>query len=157
MRALVLTMAVGFATLCRADVVTLTLTENPLSGQAGTEVDFNGTLTNDTDQTVFINSDSFTFPLGGLDDSPFLNNAPFSLDPFQTSTAFEVFDVVIPAGSPNGNYAGAFTVLGGSDGNAMDNLGTASFQVDVTPEPASFPFLGAGLVALIYARRRFSR
>jgi len=157
MRALILTLALGLTTFCRADVLTLTFDNETLAGAPGDELDFIGTLTNNTADTVFINGDSFTFALLDLNDSPFLNNAPISLDPGEVSTPFELFDVVIPSGTPNGTYAGTFTVLGGSDGNAGDNLGTTGFHVAVVPEPASLPFIGAGLVALAYVRRRLSR
>jgi hypothetical protein len=160
MRAIVLTLFFGLVTLCRADILTLTFDVSPVSASPGEDVEFTGTLTNNTDETIYINADSFTFAIpGALDDSPFLNNAPISLAPDQVSSDFEMFDVMIPAGTPNGEYNGVFTVLGGSDANALDVLNTisGSFGVQVTPEPAALPFLGIALGALVYARRRFSR
>jgi hypothetical protein len=157
MRTFLFAILFGLATLCQADTLTINLTESTLSGGPGDELDFTGTLTNNTSDTVFINSDSFTFAIpGALDDSPFLNNAPFWLDPNETSTSFELFDVVIPAGTANGTYPGALTVLGGVDGNAMDNLGAVAFEVVATPEPGFLPVLAAGLAYLIYRRRRYS-
>jgi hypothetical protein len=154
MRALILTLALGLTTLCRADVLTITFDEATLAGAPGDELDFTGTLTNNTADTVFINSDSFTFAIAGLDDSPFLNNAPISLDPGESSTPFELFDVVIPSGTPNGSYAGAFTVVGGSDGNAQDNLTTSSFSVTATPEPSTiFTLLALSSVMIFRGAR----
>ena len=40
---------------------------------------------------------------------------------------------------------GTFTVLGGSDGDAQDNLGQAPFAVIVTPEPGTAVLLGLAL------------
>jgi hypothetical protein len=155
MRAIFLTLFFGLATLSRADVLSIALTPDTLSGSPGDELDFIATLTNNTGETVFLNGDSFTFALTDLDDSPFFANAPLSLDPHEISTPFELFDVVIPAGTPSGSYAGTFTILGGANGNAGDNLGTEGFSVIVTPEPSTlFTLLGltAALLLLRGAR-----
>jgi hypothetical protein len=158
MRTILLTI-IGLATICRADTMfTVTFTPDTLSGNPGDVLQFLGTLLNNTTDTVFINSDSFTFGINGaVDDSPFLNNAPISLGPSGSSgPAFEFFDVTIPLGQLAGTYDGVFTVLGGPDGGAgtaQDNLGSANFHVDVTnpvPEPGSLLLLATGLAVLVF-------
>jgi len=63
--------------------------------------------------------------------------------------------VNIPAVQAPGPYTGAFTVLGGANGNAVDNLGVGNFEVDVIiPEPASWLLCGAAGLALLVRRRR---
>jgi PEP-CTERM motif len=162
MRTILLTI-IGLATICRADTMfTVTFTPDTLSGNPGDVLQFLGTLLNNTSDTVFINSDSFTLAIiGAVDDSPFLNNAPISLGPSGSSgPAFEFFDVTIPLGQPGGDYDGVFTVVGGADGGAgtaADNLGSADFHVDVNntvPEPSSLSLLVLGLGPLVYEWRR---
>jgi hypothetical protein len=137
-------------------VLTVTFTPDTVAGDPGSAVLIFGTLTNNTTDTVFINSDSFTFAIpGALDDSPFLANAPASLDPSQTSSSFEFFEVDIPNDQPLGAYTGVFTVLGGADGNAMDNLGSSPFEVDAVPEPAPFFLIGTVLAGLLLRANGF--
>ena len=131
--------------------LSVNLDQSTLSGFPGQTLLFTGTLTNNTAGTLFINADSFTFAINGaLDDSPFLNNAPFSIGAGGTSFDFEMFDVNIPPGQASGPYGGVFTVLGGTGGEAMDNLGSTSFTANVeTPEPATYLLFALGLALLL--------
>ena len=141
------------AVAANATQISLNLDSATLSGLPGQMLDFTGTLTNNTGATLFINSDSFTFAINGaLDDSPFLLNAPLSINAGVTSADFEIFDVIIPGGQALGPYTGSFTVLGGTDGSQQNNLGSASFTVEVTPEPASYLLISCA-VALLLAYR----
>ena len=74
--------------------------------------------------------------------------------PSSSSGDFELFTVDIPNGTPVGLYAGSFEILGGgpSDQNVV---GTATFDVQITPEPGSLLLLATGLFALgVMARRK---
>jgi hypothetical protein len=62
---------------------------------------------------VYLNGD--TYSLSGafmLDDSPFQLNFPLDLAPGQSYTGSS-FEVMVPADSPLGLYAGSFQILGG--------------------------------------------
>jgi len=134
------------------EVLTVNLDSTTLTGLPGQVLAFTGTLTNNTDSTVYLNNDSASFALP-LDGAPFLNNAPFTLDPLATSFDFEMFDVTIPHGQAPGTYNGTFFVQGGADSNALAEVGAATFSVNVgTPEPASYLLCGAAIVLLL--RRR---
>jgi PEP-CTERM motif len=152
-----------------ADTVTITLDSPTLSGSPGDTLQFFGTLTNTTADTVFLNDVNFnlaSIPLGSIDNSPFFTNAPLSLDAAGsldggfTSGDIELFDVTIPDPFAAANYDGTFQVLGGIDGNAQDILGTADFTVQVlgssssVPEPSSVILLGAAFLGLCWFRRR---
>jgi hypothetical protein len=157
------TMLLSFglsAALAHADSVQLTLTDpNQYVADTGGTLEFSATvsapLTNAAD--VYLNADNYTFPMAGVtpDDSPFYNNFPFFLAPGQSYTG-ELFDITVPAGTALGVTPGTFTILGGSDDNALSNLSTADFSVTVTPEPSTFLLFGSGLfgVALFAWRKR---
>jgi hypothetical protein len=154
----------GLAALCHAtSTFTLTFAPDTLSGNPGDTLQFFGSLTNNTSSTVFINNDSFTFAImGAADDSPFLTFAPLSLGPNATSGSFEFIDVTIPLAQATGTYDGTFTVIGGADDTAQNNLGTGAFHVLVNaaavPEPGPMLLVGIGIAVLwlssIRSRRR---
>ena len=138
-----------------APILTVAFSPNTESGFPGNTVIFSGSLTNNTGNTVFINSDTVTltgFPASALDDSPFLTNAPVSLGPNASTGVFVFLDVTIPNNQSPATYDGVFTALGGADGTAQDNLGSAAYHVQVqsaiTPEPSSLLLVGLGLAAL---------
>jgi len=145
---------VGFllaGTAAKADTV---LTLDPASAyqyQAGPGgvFTFAATVTNNEPFTVFLNGDSPTVDAGlTLDDSLFLNNWPLSLASGDTYTG-ELFTVTAPAWGLGPNfYTGSFTLQGGVDGNAADNLATVNFNIQVTPEPSSFLLFGGGVLTL---------
>ena len=152
-------MAMGLSSAAAyADTLTITL-NNPIafiSGTKGGTATYNLTVSapDSNGAAVFLNGDSFNVagPLT-LDDTDFLLNAPFFLDP-GTSSTFDAFTVTGPPGTTPGDYVGSFTISGGADGNASDNLGTVDFTTEVTPEPSSFLLFGSGLAGVFATIRR---
>jgi len=139
--------------LAKADPITITLSLPFQVGGGGDALEFDATVTNNTADTVWLNSDSNTIEgLLTVDDSPFVSNFPLSLDPsgdpLDTATGW-LFTVDIPSGIPVGLYTGSFTILGGSDQSDLNVLSSAPFDVQVTPEPASWQLMAMALMGLL--------
>ncbi len=141
--------------LANADSFTFTLVSNYQSGVSGDVLEFDATVNNNTESTVYFNSDSanVTAPLV-LDDTAFW--ATFAFDPITDnydlppggSYTGELFTVTILPDTPAGLYAGTFTILGGGPAD-LNALGSAGFNVQVTPEPPSWELLAMALAALL--------
>jgi hypothetical protein len=141
----------------RADSFLFTLSSPvQLVPDAGGTITFAATVTNtDPTNSEYLNADSSNVdsPLT-LDDSDFFSNFPFSLGPGESFTG-DLFTVSVPGGLTPGLYTGSFEILGGTDPNDFtDTLGTASFNVNVTPEPSSLLLLFTGACAGAMALRR---
>jgi len=146
-------MIAGFllaGTAARADSLTITLLSPFQSGVSGTVIAFDATVTNTSGGTVQLAGDNFNVdaPLT-LDDSPYNNNWPLSLGAGDSYTGL-LFNVDIPWPTAVGLYTGVFEI---TDQN-NDVVGSADFDVYVTPEPGSLLLLGSGLLALAGAARR---
>lgn len=152
--------------IVRADTLDVSLTQATLSVVQGTAlVAFDATVSNplSSSGTIFLNGDSSTTSssLVSVDDAPFFANSPLSLDPGTSSGPFEIFDVLLDPSLGPGVYTGTFSILGGADGSAVDDVGDVNFTVDVTapvttPEPTALLMLGTGLLTLVFFRRRLA-
>jgi hypothetical protein len=123
-------------TIARASTLSIHLLA-PFQSGDGNVFEFNATVTNTSNSTVFLNADAFNvdFPLM-VDDSPFFLT-PISLGPSNSFTA-RLFNVDVPAGAHNGVYTGSFEILGSADPTDTSTVaGSAVFNVEATPEPSS--------------------
>src|ERR1700691_5495927 len=139
----------------RADGVEVTV--STISGTAGSTVEAVGTITNDTDETVDLNGDSFSVsvPTVALDDTDFFINAPFFLDPGMSSGPFDIFAIQIsPTAAPGTVGPNIFQVLGGPDGNTFNVYVEGAPTV---PEPSGALLMLCGIAALVLMRGRGSR
>ena len=140
------------------------VTQPAYTGAAGSTVQILVDLMNTTGSTIVLNGISVS-GLAGLGATP-IDTTPFFIDPSvplslaggASANAARLFDVVIPAGTVDGPYTGAFTLLGGVDEVAQDNLGQSSFVVDVSsgvPEPGGLGLMlvGTGVLAAAIRRR----
>ena len=144
-------------TAAKADSFSITLIP---AFQTGDRTVFasDATVVNNSDDTVYLNGDN-TFvdaPLS-VDDSPFNSEWPFTLGPGDSYSGL-LFNVDVPPGTL-GDYSGYFQVLGGYDNSTeLNTLGTANFEVEVTPEPTTILLLGTGVLSLAGTlRRRLTR
>jgi hypothetical protein len=148
------------ATAAKADPVTITFDQpNQIAG-AGQTLEFFGTITNNTASTIFLNSDDPN--LAGLSFSindQFFSTVPPSLAAGANSGDIELFDVTLsnPLQDAFATYAGDYTLVGGIDGNAQDNIGSAAFSVSSVPEPSTIGLLFTGFAGLLPIRSRLRR
>ncbi len=145
-----------------ADTVLIALASPTESGSPGDQLDFQGTLTNQTGSTVFLNSDNENDNLPGsvVDLTPFFNG-PASLGPFASTGQIDLFTLTIPGGASLNTYSGTFEVIGGAGSDSQDILGAASFSVVVqpvssVPEPRALGMVAIALLLLFRALRKQS-
>lgn len=143
----------------KADGVTLTLSS--VSGTPGSTVTVDGTITNDSSNTVYLNGESFTLGSSFINGDPtdFFLNAPISLDPGGSSGLIALFAFQVASGTPNGSYSGDFLdIIGGGPSDFTDTLASADYSVDVasTPEPSALVLFGIGLLGFLPLRRKIT-
>jgi hypothetical protein len=148
----------------KADVVTITFDHPNQLASPGETLQFFGTITNDSNTTVFLNNDDLN--LSGLSlttTDQFLNTVPISLapsgQPGDSSGDIELFDVTVsnPLLDAQATYSGSYTLFGGIDGNAQDNLGSTPFSVTTTPEPSAIYLVLAAFLTILVPLSRKAR
>jgi len=128
--------------------------DNPhQTGHPGDTLQFLGVISNTGSDSVFLNGDGLT--LSGISFTiadQFFTTVPLSLGGGSSSSDILLFDVTLsnPLLDPAGTYPGSYTLLGGVDGNAQDNLASANFDVTTAdrttvPEPSTMSLLGVAL------------
>jgi hypothetical protein len=142
-----------------ADGVDLTLL--PVSGVPGTIVTVEGIITNNSSNTVYLNSESFTLPLPLIngDNTDFFVNAPFSLSAGTNSGLIALFTFQIAPGTSSGIFPENFLdIIGGGASDFTDVLASSEFSaIVVTPEPGPLPLFGTAislLAALAWRKKK---
>ena len=132
-----------------SDSVKLVLNPIP-SGPPGSNLQFDGTLTNLTSATVYLVTPNL-LDTGGLtpDYSPFTSMAPLALAPNASTGSILLFTAVIDPNTPIGTQIDSeFFITGGMTPTSTDVVAQEFFPVEVTasnvPEPASLVSLLAG-------------
>jgi hypothetical protein len=146
-----------------ADTLDLTLSNPVQTAVPGATLTFdaNASAPFSNTGTIFLNGDNFNLTLNGatIDDSGFLTNFPFTLDP-GVGVASTLFTVDLPSTIAPGTYTGFFSILGGSDSGAQDTIATVNFEIDApsaVPEPGTWLLFATGLTllaALLYHRSK---
>jgi hypothetical protein len=155
--------ALGFASSAHAQL-SVTLTPSTLPGAQGSLIVFSGSLANTSLADLFINDVSFTIaPLLGvtLDSNTFFSNVPGILSPAGDPSGFDLysgplFGLQISPTALLGGYSGTVNFLGGADQTSLGSIGSASFQLTVTPaapEPSTLAIFAMGALAIRRRRR----
>jgi hypothetical protein len=139
---------------CQGAIIDFSFTSSLLYAQPGQTISFSGMLTNTGVTEVFLNGDSFTFPLPVND--IFLFVAPPSLLPSQSFNG-PILEVIVPGAAAQGLYAGVFNILGGDSPTAFNTLASAPFAVQVVPEPSAWTGVAGALAGGMFVRFRKRR
>jgi hypothetical protein len=156
----VLAALIFIAQTCSAQLL---MSFNPAvqTGHQGDLLTYNSTLANTGVSTLYLNAINYNGLNSDivLDPTLFFVNAPFFLSGGETWSG-DVFTTQISPTATAGDYVGSFTVIGGTDPGALDDLASQTFQVTVAPianvpEPGPVA-LGASaiLILLLLAGRR---
>jgi hypothetical protein len=120
-------------------------------GAPGTEFDVTGSLLNPDTDPIFLNtaSGSLSSPDLDFDYTNYFVVVPRVLNGGDSYSG-PIFAIVVGPTALSGDYSGSFTIQGGIDGDAFNDLATQNFQVTVSsvPEPATLGQELAGILAL---------
>jgi len=137
-------------TAAKADSLSIALTEAYQSGLPGDVIAFDATVTNNSSATENLNGDEFYVdsPLA-VDDSPYFNNWPLTLGAGDSFSGL-LFNVDIPDDADLDLYTGYFDITGGHYSTSESFvIGSANFDVQVTPEPPTWELMAMALAALL--------
>ena len=145
----------------KADSLSIVLDETFQSGLPGDTIAFDATVTNTSSATENLNGDQFVFSSSDLagDDSPFDDTSvwPLTLGAGDSVSGL-LFNVDISPDAALGLDTGTFEILGGHySTNEQFVIGSANFNVQVTPEPPTWELMALALMALLGFVRRNSR
>ena len=159
MKRLLILFVFGLAAASGRASILITFDVPDQRGGPGDTLVYTGVLSNGGLETIFFNSNTLNLAGSGfLVTDLFFLNVPFSLDPGQSSSSIELFNVRVndPFTDLPGAYAGTYALVGGIDSNAQNIIGSAEFAVTVgaLPEPSTVALLVIGLVALVGLHRR---
>jgi hypothetical protein len=144
----------------RADATSIMVTFDAVTLQAtpGQTITFSGTIHNTGPERVFLNTDTLTLPGGGFTvDDLFFQSVPAWLEPGESSVgSLPLFRVTVDdpyAVEAFGSYLGSYSLAGGFDDNAQDQLITAPFTVvTAAPEPWTGSMFMMGILGAVFAR-----
>lgn len=133
-----------------------TFTVSP--GETGVEAF--GTLTNISNDTVYLNSDIINLPGSTTNVTDYFGNTPISLNPGQNSGDMELFSFDVLSNATLGSAIGTYAIQGGNSSNpgGYDVVGSQNFTVNVqspVPIPGTVLLFGPGLVGLIGLKRKY--
>ena len=136
-----------------------TLNNSPVSAYPGDTVIFLGTITPDTGADTYLNGISYVYDggAGALltgDLATFTNNVPGLFLTTDSPYTGPIFSIAIDPLTPVGTYTGTVTLRGGADQFADNPVVSATFEVDVVPEPASIGLGLAGMAVVAAVRFR---
>jgi hypothetical protein len=133
------------------------------TGSPGGTLTFTGTVANNSGLDLFVNEASINltgFDPGDSDLTDFGLNFTGPLSNGSSIGPADLFTVAIPDPFPTGSYTGEITIQGGIDDTGDLDLGTASFELDVSgattssaPEPGSPMLVMTGLVLMLAGRK----
>jgi len=159
LRLVILALPLAMVGPLSADVI-FTLDAPVFFGAPGTTFDITGSLSNSGTDPVFLNTAYGTLSSVDLDFdyTNFFVLVPRILNPGDLYSSSPIFSVIAYPQAQPGDYSGSFTILGGVDENAFDELATQNFQVTVTgtesvPEPSTILLLGASIGGVLVFRR----
>jgi hypothetical protein len=149
--ALLSALLAAMSTVSNAASISFFLDSPSQVAPPGSFLSFSGTIASTGVDEVFLNGAAAGLPYFELtvDLSPFFDRVPLSLTA-GGSYSGEVFSVAVSGVAAPGDYFGSFSILGGADPSALDELAVQGFQVTVAdvPEPGTIFLVFSAITAM---------